>query len=61
MENIITVIDYYAAKSCQLLKFINQNDNLTVEQVAEIGKELEILEYKRTALEIALVESNIGK
>ena len=48
MVNISTVINYYTIKSNQVLKFINQNNNLTVEQVIESGKELEILEYKIT-------------
>jgi hypothetical protein len=60
MANISTVINYYTIKSDQVLKFINQNNNLTVEQIIESGKELEILEYKITALEIAYLEENNG-
>lgn len=60
MENITTVIKYYTARSKRMLKIINQNDYFTVDQIIEIGKELEILEYKITALEIANLEANIA-
>lgn len=58
MDNITNLIDYYSVKSNQLLNFINQNDTLSIDQIIEYGKELEILEYKLTALEIAYLEEN---
>lgn len=52
-KNIKKALEYYTFKSNQLKAFINENTNLTVEQIIESGKELEILEYKITALEVA--------
>ena len=58
MDNITKLINYYSVKSNQLLKFINQNDSLSIDQIIESGKELEIIEYKLTALEIAYLEES---
>jgi len=49
-KNIKKALEYYTFKSRELKAFINENNNLTVEQIIESGKELEILEYKITAL-----------
>lgn len=51
-KNIEKALEYYTFKSKKLKAFINENNNLTVEQIIECGKELEILEYKITALEV---------
>lgn len=51
-KNIKKALEYYTFKSKQLQAFINENNNLSVEQIIESGKELEILEYKITALEV---------
>lgn len=55
-KNIEKALEYYTFKSKELKAFINENNNLSVEQIIETGKELEILEYKITALEV--VEEN---
>ena len=55
MEDKITkALEYYNFKSKEVLNFINTNTNLTVEQIIEKGEELSVLEYKITALEVAL-------
>ncbi|MEN8704172.1 MAG: hypothetical protein ABF311_09275 [Polaribacter sp.] len=51
-KNIEKALEYYTFKSKKLKAFINENNSLTVEQIIESGKELEILEYKITALEV---------
>ena len=54
MENKIDVaIEYYTFKSNEILNLVNSNNNLTSEQIIENGKQLSILEYKITALEVA--------
>jgi hypothetical protein len=34
--------------------FVNSSKDLTVEQIVEFGEELAVLEYKITALEVAI-------
>ena len=54
MENKIDVaIEYYTFKSNEILNLVNSNNNSTSEQIIENGKQLSILEYKITALEVA--------
>lgn len=54
MENKIEeAIKYYNFKSKELLDSINLNNTLKVDKIIEIGKELEVLEYKITALQVA--------
>jgi len=52
-DKINKTIDYYNVKIDSILKFINSNRNLTVEQIIKLGEELSVLEYKLTALEVA--------
>jgi hypothetical protein len=54
-SKIDKAIEYYIFKSEEIIKFINSNSNLTVEQIIEKGEELSILESKITALEVAKV------
>tara|TARA_R110001606_G_scaffold206651_1_gene354349 strand:+ start:66 stop:251 length:186 start_codon:yes stop_codon:yes gene_type:complete len=54
LENKIDkALEYYTFKSNQLKDFVNSSKDLTVEQIIEFGEELEVLEYKITALEVA--------
>lgn len=54
MEDKIDIaLEYYNAKSKELLEFVNSNNNLTVDKIIECGEELSILENKITALEVA--------
>jgi hypothetical protein len=54
-SKIDKAIEYYIFKSEEIIKFINSNSNLTVEQIIEKGEELAVLESKITALEVAKV------
>ena len=47
-------LEYYNHKKREILDFVNNNSNLTTTQIIENGKEMAILEYKMTALEVAL-------
>ena len=52
-KKIDKAIEYYNIKINDILKFMNSNNNLTVEQIIDKGEQLSILEYKMTALEVA--------
>ena len=52
-KKIDKAIEYYSIKINDILKFMNSNNNLTVEQIIDKGEQLSILEYKMTALEVA--------
>ncbi|WP_181363981.1 hypothetical protein [Algibacter marinivivus] len=55
MENKIhEALKYYSYKREGLLKYINSKSDLTVEDIIDNAEELSILEYKITALEVAL-------
>ena len=51
---IDNTIDYYCYKRNEILDLVNSSNNLTVDQIIQNGEELAILEYKITALEVAL-------
>ncbi|MEN8775856.1 MAG: hypothetical protein ABF263_07130 [Polaribacter sp.] len=46
-------LEYYNFKSKEILNYINNNNNLTIDDILEKSNELSILEYKITALEVA--------
>ena len=52
-DKIDKTIEYYEVKIKSILKIVNCNRNLTVEDVIRFGEELSVLEHKLTALEIA--------
>lgn len=52
-SKINKALEYYNFKSNQLKDFVNSSKDLTVEQIIEFGQELEVLENKITALEVA--------
>lgn len=55
MEDKISVtIDYYKVKRKEILDFVNNNNDLTPDVIIEKGEALAILEYKITALQVAL-------
>lgn len=54
MEKINEALKYYSYKREGLLNFINGKSDLTVEEIIENAEELSILEYKITALQVAL-------
>jgi hypothetical protein len=51
---IDNTIDYYCYKRNEILDLVNSSNNLTADQIIQNGEELAILEYKITALEVAL-------
>lgn len=53
MDEINKAIKYYLDQRNQILKKVNNSNNLTADNIIESGKELSILEYKLTALEVA--------
>ncbi len=54
MEKINEALKYYSYKREGLLTYINGKNDLTVEEIIENAEELSILEYKITALQVAL-------
>ncbi len=53
-DKIEKTIKYYNTKMNGIVNFINSSNNLSVEQIIQSGEQLSILEYKLTALEVAL-------
>ena len=51
IENALT---YYETKQREILKVVNSDKILSVEDVIKFGKEMAVIEYKLTALEVAL-------
>lgn len=55
MDNKIEkTLEYYYYKRNELLDFINSKKDLTPDQIIESGEEMAVLEYKITALQVAL-------
>lgn len=53
-DKINEALKYYSYKKKGLMDFVNGKDDLTVEEIIENAEELAILEYKITALQVAL-------
>ena len=53
-DKIDRTIDYYCHKRKQILNTVNSKNDLTPDEIIEYGQEMEILEYKITALQIAM-------
>jgi hypothetical protein len=53
-DKINETLKYYSYKKNGIMNFINGKDDLTVEEIIENAEELSILEYKITALQVAL-------
>lgn len=54
MDKINEALKYYFYKRDGILNYINGKDDLTVEEIIENAEELSVLEYKITALQVAL-------
>lgn len=54
MKKVEKTIEYYKVKSDHIISIINSSSGLTADQIIDFGEQLAILEYKMTALEIAL-------
>jgi len=52
-DNIDKTLEYYKIKEQQILDAVNSNNNLIPDDIIHYGKELSIITYKITALEIA--------
>ena len=52
-NNIERTLEYYFQKRNKIIDFVNENDNLTADQIIKCGRDMSELEYKITALEIA--------
>ena len=53
IDKIDKTIEYYNIKMNTIVKYMNTNTNLTIEEIISNGEQLAILEYKLTALEVA--------
>ena len=53
-SKINTALEYYFIKIEGIQDFINSRSDLTVEEIIENGEALAVLEYKITALQVAL-------
>lgn len=53
-DKINGALEYYFVKRKTIQDAINTSNDLTVEEIIEKGEELAVLEYKITALQVAL-------
>lgn len=54
-QKIDQTLSYYLLKRKEIMDFVNSNNKLTSDEIIDKGGQLEILEFKITALEIAKV------
>lgn len=54
MKSLLEAITYYSDRKEEIMKKVNTNTDLSADMIIEYGNELSILEYKLTALEIAI-------
>ena len=54
VDKIDEALTYYNFKKKELLDFFNAKEDLNVEEIIEKAEALSILEYKITALQVAL-------
>ena len=52
-RKIEIALEYYSVKQQEILKMMNSNQNLTVDDIIHYGEEMAVIENKITALEIA--------
>jgi hypothetical protein len=53
-DKIKKTIEYYRYKRNEILDFVNSKTNLTPDDIIKHGEEMSVLEYKITALQVAL-------
>ena len=53
-DKIKVTLKYYFQQRQELLNFVNNNNNLSTDEIIEKGEQLGVLEYKITALQVAL-------
>ncbi len=47
-------LEYYAVKQNEILKFVNNSNSLSIDDIIKCGEEMAVIENKMTALEVAL-------
>lgn len=52
-SKIDITLDYYNNKRQEILETVNSKKDLSADQIIYFGREMEILEFKITALEVA--------
>lgn len=52
-DKIDLAIEYYLVKQKEILKIVNTNKSLSVEDIIQYGEEMAVIENKITALEVA--------
>ena len=52
-DKIDIAIEYYSVKQKEILDIVNSSSELTAEDIIHYGQELNIIESKMTALEVA--------
>ncbi|WP_411893876.1 hypothetical protein [Winogradskyella sp. A2] len=52
-KKIDIAIEYYTTKGQEILDKVNKRDNVSADELIQLGEEMAIIEYKLTALEIA--------
>ena len=53
-DKIEKTLEYYYYKRKEILDLVNTKTDLTPDQIIEYGEEMSILEYKITALQVAM-------
>jgi hypothetical protein len=53
-DKIKVTLKYYFQQRQEILNFVNNNNSLSTDEIIEKGEQLGILEYKITALQVAL-------
>ena len=52
-KKIDIAIEYYTNKGQKILERVNKRNNVSADELIQLGEEMAIIEYKLTALEIA--------
>ena len=52
-KKIDIAIEYYTNKGQKILDRVNKRNNVSADELIQLGEEMAIIEYKLTALEIA--------
>ncbi|GAA4280103.1 hypothetical protein [Gaetbulibacter aestuarii] len=52
-KKIAEAISYYSIKREEIIRFMNDHNDLSAEEIIQKGEELAVLESKLTALEVA--------
>lgn len=53
-DKIKVALKYYFQQRLTILDFVNNSNSLSTDEIIEKGEELGVLEYKITALQVAL-------